>query len=126
MTEREEQYLRSAEMLLQHIQNSPFDNGPKAVCVDALSKHIREMHGWWSEPSVTKSGGKSTIIGLTFADILQLRNGGTIKVTSENLGIPEMDIIIFLGGTDEHMRKGAEKHPGTDFKFFDGHGDTKN
>lgn len=66
------------------------------------------------------------LIGLTFADLMQLQNGGTIEVNPKDAGLLDMPTTIFLGGTHEHMQKGIDKHPGTPHKFTDSHEDKKN
>lgn len=126
MTERELKYIDDCQSLLEKIRNMDNDAGSKAVCVNALSKHIREVAGMWTDPVVSRSQDKMILIGLTFADLIQLQNGGTIAVPARQEDPPQWPITIFLGGTDEHMRKGVEKHPDANFRFFDSHGDKQN
>lgn len=126
MTEREQKYVADCRAMLDTIRFGEGDTGIKAILINALSKHIREILGMWSEPVVSRSQEKTVLIGLTFADLIQLQNGGTIQIPAAEEGAPETAIWIFLGGTEEHMRKGIEKYPGTDFRFTDSHGDSKN
>lgn len=126
MTEREIKYIGDCQSLLEKIQKMDNDNGSKAVCVNALSKHIREVAGMWAEPEVSRKGKNCFLVGLTFADIIQLQNGGSIEVNPKDVGFVDMPITIFLGGTEEHMAKGMAKHPGTAHKFLDTHGDKQN
>lgn len=74
-------------------------------------------------PELEKMG---FLIGLTFADLFQLQNGGVIKVNPKSIGLVDLPITIFLGGTHEHMAKGMAKHPEAPHKFLDTHGDKKN
>jgi hypothetical protein len=126
MTEREQQYVNDCHRLLAAINLIPLEPGAKAVCVNALSKHIREVMGMWAEPSLSTPDGMCFLVGLTFADIIQMQNLGSIEVNPKDVGLIDMPITIFLGGTEEHMKKGLDKHPGTAHKFLDTHGDTKN
>ena len=129
MTEREQQYVDDCESLLAKVMVMDNDAGSKAICVNALMKHIREVKGWWTEPKVSsesKGGKMCFLVGLTHADMVQLQNLGTIEVNPKDVGQVDLPITIFLGGTEEHMAKGLEKHPDTPHKFLDTHGDTKN
>jgi len=126
MTEREQKYIDDCQSLLEKIQAMDNDNGSKTVCVNALSRHIREVLGMWTQPLLERSGKIGFVVGLTFADLMQLENGGTIEVNPKDVGLQDMPTTIFLGGTEEHMAKGLEKHPGTAHKFTDTHGHTKN
>lgn len=126
MTEREQKYVNDCHRLLGFILSWEGESMAKAVCINAISKHTREVLGMWQEPVVSRSAEMTVLIGLTFADLIQLQNLGTIEIPANPGGVPDTSITIFLGGTDEHMRKGIEKHPGTDFRFFDSHGDAKN
>lgn len=126
MTEKEKKYLDNCYAFLQQIGAIKGDPGVKSILINALSKHIRELSGMWSEPVVARSQEGTVLIGLSFADIIQLQNGGTIQIPAAEQGAPETAIWIFLGGTEEHMRKGMAKHPGTVHRFTDSHGDSKN
>lgn len=126
MTEREQKYLDDCNVLLEKIYNMEGDAGGKAVCINALSKHIRELLGIWTEPTLHSPDKMAFMVGLTFADIIQLQNGGTILVNPKDVGLQDMPTTIFLGGTEEHMAKGMEKHPDAPHKFLDTHGDKKN
>lgn len=126
MTEREIKYIGDCQLLLEKIQAMDNDAGSKAVCINALSKHIREVAGMWTEPRVIKSDKMGFLVGLTFADLIQLQNGGTIEVNTKDVGLLDLPITIFLGGTEEHMAKGMAKHPDATHKFLDTHGDKQN
>ncbi len=126
MTERERQYIGDCQSMLAKIQAMDNDNGSKAVCVNALSKHIREVLGMWTEPVVNSPDKMAFLVGLTFADIIQLQNGGHIEVNPKDCGLQDMPTTIYIVGTHEHAAKGLAKHPGTVFKFTDSHGDAKN
>jgi hypothetical protein len=127
MTEREKIYVEGCEALMEWIKCAPKpENGAVAVCVNALSKHIREVLGMWTEPAQSSPDQKCYLIGLTFADLIQLQNGGTIEVNPKNAGLLDLPTTIFLGGTEEHMAKGLAKHPDATYKFTDSHGDAKN
>ena len=126
MTEREQKYIDDCNLLLEQIRVIRGDEMGKAICVNALSKHIREVLGMWTEPAVSSPDKMCFLVGLTFADLIQLQNGGTIEVNPKDAGLLDMPTTIFLGGTEEHMAKGMAKHPGTAHKFTDSHGDAKN
>ena len=126
MTEKEQKYLDNCNSLLAKIVTMEGDPGAKAVCVNALSHHIREWLGIWTEPALHSPDKQAFMIGLTFADIIQLENGGIICVNPKDVGLLDMPTTIFLGGTEEHMAKGMAKHPGTAHKYLDSHGDAKN
>ncbi len=126
MTEREQKYVDDCHLLLDKIRFLEGDNGAKAICINALSLHIREVLGWWTEPHLHSPDKMAFMVGLTFADLIQLQNGGIILVNPKDIGLLDMPISIYLGGTEEHMAKGMAKHPGTTFKFTDSHGDAQN
>lgn len=126
MTEREQIYLQGCEALLEWIQLVNVEPGAKTVCVNALSKHIREIAGMWAEPAVRSPDKIAFLVGLTFADLIQLQNGGTIEVNPKDAGLQDMPTTIYIIGTHEHAAKGLAKHPGTVYKFTDSHGDKKN
>lgn len=125
MTEREERFLKDCKLLLGVINASTdFDPAARMLCVNALSRQIRQLENVPTDPQANP-GKPMTLIGLTFADIIQMQNGGNIEVSAENLRA-DFGLSIFLGGTEEHMRKGLEKHPDVEGKLFDSHGDKKN
>lgn len=126
MTEREQKYLDDCNALLNKVVGLEGDAGAKAVLVNALIAHICEWLGIWTHPHLHSPDKLSFMVGLTFADIIQLQNGGTIYVNPKEVGLPDMPTTIFLGGTHEHMAKGLAKHPDSTNKFTDSHGDTKN
>lgn len=126
MTEREQKYVDDCHLLLAKIVATEDDAMAKAICVNALSDHIRMVLGWWTEPALSSPNKMSFMIGLTFPDLIQLQNGGTIKVNPKDVGLQDMPITIFLGGTEEHMAKGLAKHPDATGKFIDSHGYKKN
>lgn len=126
MTEREQKYIDDCQSLLDKIRLLENDAGSKAVCINALSKHIRYCMGMWTEPLLERSGKNVFLVGLTFADLIQLQNGGTIEVNPKDVGLQDMPTTIFLGGTEEHMAKGMAKHPDATHKFLDTHGDKQN
>lgn len=126
MTEKEQKYLDECNSLLEKIHQLEGNNGAKAVCINALSHHVREWFGIWTAPQLDTPDKKSFLIGLTHADMIQLHNGGILYVNPKDVGLIDMPTTIFLGGTEEHMAKGMAKHPGTVHKFTDSHGDTKN
>lgn len=126
MTQREQRYLQDCQLLLPILFSLPFEPMAKAVCINALSKHMREMQGMLTEPHLHSPDKMAFLIGLTHADLIQLQNGGTIEVNPKDCGLQDMPTTIFLGGTDEHMAKGLAKHPDATYKFTDSHGDAKN
>lgn len=126
MTEREQKYVDDCHSLLSAIQQMKGDNYQKAVCINALSAHIREVLGMWTKPKVESPDKMGFMVGLTFADLIQLQNGGTIEVNPKDAGLLDMPTTIFLGGIEEHMAKGLAKHPGIPHKFTDSHLDKKN
>jgi hypothetical protein len=126
MTEREQKYIDDCQSLLAKIAAIEGDAMAKAICVNALSEHIRTVLGWWTQPALSSPDKKCFMVGLTFADLIQLQNGGTIEVNPKDVGLQDMPTTIFLGGTEEHMAKGMAKHPGVAHKFTDTHRDQKN
>lgn len=126
MTEREQKYLADAENLLGKVVSMEGDAYQKGVLVNALSVHIREMLGIWTKPELQSPDKMSFMVGLTFADLMQLQNGGTIEVNPKDVGLQDMPVTIYVVGTHEHAAKGLAKHPGTFYKFTDSHGDKKN
>lgn len=99
MTEREQIYIQGCEALLEWVQLVDVEPGAKAVCVNALSKHIREMLGMWTESVVSRSGKMAFLVGLTFADIIQLQNGGSLEFNPKDVGLQDMPITIYITGT---------------------------
>lgn len=126
MTEREQKYVADCQLLLDKIQFMEGDNMAKAICVNSLSKHIRETLGMWTEPGLSSPDKMAFLVGLTFADLIQLQNGGTVEVNPKDVGLQDMPTTIYIVGTHEHAAKGLAKHPGTVYKFTDSHGDVKN
>ena len=121
------EYIQQAKLLLGDIvANYGRWPGPRAVAVDALSNQIKKLEdnqqGIYTEHDMKKG----LLIGLTFADIRQLYNGGTIRCNAKDAGLGDIAITIFLGGTDEHMKKGLEKNPDAKGEFFDGFGEQHN
>ena len=128
MTPQQEKYIRECEWVLGIIIGTWTEcpSGPKAVLIDAMTNHIKSCKGEPVGPHIESPDKMAFIIGLTFADLMQLQNGGTIKTNPKTLGLIDMPITIFLGGTQEHMEKGIEKHPDCTHQFTESHGEQKN
>ena len=125
MTEQEQMFILQCEKMIENIQmDYPDYKAATLVCVNALREQINKTKG--VPGSRTEVDGQSLLVGLTFDDIRHMHNGGSITVDTAGTELPPMTMCIFLGGTHEHMAKGMEKHPDTDFKFIDSHRDTKN
>lgn len=82
----------------------------------------------WKGPNdgLPEGEKKGFIIGLTYADLLQLQNGGILELNPKEIGMVDLPIKIFLGGTHEEMAKRIAKHPDAVYKLLDTHGDTQN
>lgn len=60
----------------------------------------------------TSEHGKRKIIGLglSAANISNLREGRPIHIMGEEMGIPGQDILIFSGNTEQEMAETLKKH----------------
>jgi len=129
ITPQEEIFVHQCEIVYESIrQNYNGMPGQQAICLDALRKQIDKLKGV-PEAKTQWDDKMAILIGLTFDDMRHLYNGGTVSVNSGDPGSPELPaipIIIFLGGTHEHMAKGMEKHPDTPHQFTDSHKDAQN
>lgn len=66
---------------------------------------------------------ESFLVALTHADMIELQRGGTITVNPKDIaiGLPDLKIIIFLGGTHAQMAALMAKHPEAKGKFIESH-----
>ena len=120
-------YIQQAKLLLADIVTKYGHlPGPRAVVVDALSDQIKKLEDNQQGIFTEHDMKEGLMIGLTFADMRQLYNGGTIRCNPTSVGQADIPITIFLGRTDEHMRKGLEKNPDAKGEFFDGFGEQHN
>jgi len=127
MTDQEKNYLQECTLLLESIRDSAGINPSiRAVIVNALMEHILKFQGLWAIPKCSRTGKKEFLIGLTFSDIYQLQNGGTINVNPQSVGMIDLPITIFFGGTHEHMENGLKKYPDAIAKFTDSYRDNQN
>lgn len=128
MTLQEEKYIRECEWTLAMLVGacSGWPAGPKSILVNTMTEHIQKMKNLVSGPRAKATGNGEFIIGLTFSDLMQLQNGGTIQVNPKDVGLLDLPITLLLGGTDEHMAQGLAKHPHVISKITESHGDTKN
>lgn len=127
MTEREKEILQEFERDYQMVSASTFFNtGAKSVMLNALRSAIIGMQGLPVPPAIRVDDRQAFMVGLTYEDIGHLHHGGTITVNPKDIGLVDMPIHIYLGGTHEHMEKGMAKHPGTTYKIVDSHKDTQN
>lgn len=58
----------------------------------------------------TKSGKKGVLIGLEAYNIAQLQNGKPIIFGGEDVGLPDVEIMIYAGTTAEDMVKELQDH----------------
>lgn len=128
MTDQEEKYIKECEQVLGFITRAWINcpPGPKSILVNAITEHIKFCKGEPVGPLVESRNKTGFIVGLTFGDIMQLQNGGTLKVNPKDVGMVDLPIMILLGGTNEHMAEGLAKHPEAKSKIVDSHGEQKN
>lgn len=63
---------------------------------------------------------KTFLIGLSYDDMTRLKMGGVVTVNPKVVGMIDLDITIFLGGTDERMAEKMKKYdndPDTRYKI---------
>lgn len=128
MTPQEQKFIDECEWTVDVLTDAcpGWPAGPKAVLIDALTAQLKSLKGEPPGVHTERDGKMGMILGLTFADVMHLLNGGTLKVNPKDAGLADIPITIFLGGTDEHMAEGLKKHPDIKGKFFDSHGEQQN
>lgn len=64
--------------------------------------------------AIIRGSKESFEVGLTHEDMEHLRNGGKVVVNPKDVGMMDLPITIYFGGTHETMQEDLEKRKGQD------------